>query len=362
MMTCEEGRQRDARRTVLGPGEQEEPERYEKREGLAAQDPVNFTLFRQVERKYKNREKELDLSEAFDLQSICSHQEFEQFEIANSSLHKGDCEAEFGLQPAFCEKIRTGTADVFSFSPIPGFLVLPGLLSEREQMELLKDCFFNTMQPPNNSNLNYHYELPNCNLFRECLLNQNSPNLKSIQSHIEDASVDNEFLKRVRWFTIGYQYDWTTKEYLLERKNQFPPMIGKVAKEIAGLIGCNNYVPESGVINYYQLKNTLMGHVDRSEKNMHAPLISISLGHACVFLMGGSGRDDPVYPFILRSGDVVIFQQECRRNYHGVPRIIENSLPSHFSATVGPEETGEESAVKKLISTGRININVRQVF
>ena len=78
--------------------------------------------------------------------------------------------------------------------------------------------------------------------------------------------------------------------------------------------------------------------------------------------MGGSGRDDPVYPFILRSGDVVVFQHECRKNYHGVPRIIENSLPSHFSVTDTLEETDEEKAVKKLISTGRININIRQVF
>ena len=106
-----------------------------------------------------------------------------------------------------------------------------------------------------------------------------------------------------------------------------------------------------------------MGHVDRSEKNMEAPLISISLGHSCVFLMGGSGREDPVYPFILRSGDVVVFQRECRNNYHSVPRIIENSLPDHFSATTdNAEEWEEEKAVKKLISTGRININIRQVF
>ena len=361
-MTFEEGKQRDARKTVLGPEEQEEPDRYEKREGLAAQDPINFTLFRQVERKYKNRERNLDLSEAFDLDKISSYSEFKQIDISDA-FNDSTLNAKHNLENAFFyDKIRTGTAKIFMFSPIPGFLVLPGLLNEKEQIELLRDCFFNTMQSPNNSNLNYHYEIPECNLFREHYLNNNSLNLKSIQSHIEDATVDDEFLKKIRWFTIGYQYDWTTKEYLLEKKNQFPPLIEKYAKSIAGLIGCQSYTPESGVINYYQLKNTLMGHVDRSEKNMDAPLISISLGHSCVFLMGGSGRDDPVYPFILRSGDVVVFQHECRKNYHGVPRIIENSLPGHFSVTDTLEETDEEKAVKKLISTGRININIRQVF
>jgi alkylated DNA repair protein alkB family protein 1 len=35
------------------------------------------------------------------------------------------------------------------------------------------------------------------------------------------------------------------------------------------------YRPEAGVVNYYQYKDTLMGHVDRSELNMDAPLVSI---------------------------------------------------------------------------------------
>ncbi len=155
---------------------------------------------------------------------------------------------------------------------------------------------------------------------------------------------------------------WTTKEYLLEKKNQFPPLIEKYAKSIAGLIGCQSYTPESGVINYYQLKSTQMGHVDRSEKNMDAPLISISLGHSCVFLMAEVDEMIRYNPFILRSGDVVVFQHECRKNYHGVHEFYENSLPDHFSVTDTLEETDEEKAVKKLISTGRININIRQVF
>ena len=210
-MTVDEGKQRDARKTVLGPGEQEEPDRYERREGLSAQDPMNFTLFRQVERKYKNRERNLDLSEAFDLNQISSYPEFKQLDsISTLKDSHLDAEKDF-VHLLFCDKIRAGSAKVFSFSPVPGFLVLPGLLNEKEQMELLKDCFFNTMQPPNNSNLSYHYEIPDCNLFREYYLNKNSPKIKSIQAHIEDDSVDDEFLKKIRWFTIGYQYDWTTK-------------------------------------------------------------------------------------------------------------------------------------------------------
>lgn len=34
--------------------------------------------------------------------------------------------------------------------------------------------------------------------------------------------------------------------------------------------------PDTGIVNFYQTKDTLMGHVDRSELDPYRPLISIS--------------------------------------------------------------------------------------
>ena len=106
-----------------------------------------------------------------------------------------------------------------------------------------------------------------------------------------------------------------------------------------------------------------MAHVDRSEVCSTSPLVSISLGNAAIFLIGGQTRDvDPV-PLLLRSGDVVIMSgPACRRAYHGVPRILEDSLPLHLKSENIDDFSGEWAPYYQYMRTTRININVRQVF
>lgn len=38
----------------------------------------------------------------------------------------------------------------------------------------------------------------------------------------------------------------------------------------------NSLVPDAGIVNFYQTKDTLMAHVDRSEVCATSPLVSIS--------------------------------------------------------------------------------------
>ena len=106
-----------------------------------------------------------------------------------------------------------------------------------------------------------------------------------------------------------------------------------------------------------------MGHVDRSEVCATSPLVSISLGNAAIFLIGGLTRDVEPVPILLRSGDVVIMSgPSCRRAYHGVPRILEGSLPPHLkSENIGDHDL-EWAPYDQYMQTTRININVRQVF
>jgi len=102
--------------------------------------------------------------------------------------------------------------------------------------------------------------------------------------------------------------------------------------------------PDAGIVNSYQEKDTLMGHVDRSELSSTTPLVSISLGNAAVFLIGGLTRDIEPIPLLLRSGDVVIMSgPACRREYHGVPRILEGTLPDHLGP--GAHDSGEDDCL-----------------
>jgi alkylated DNA repair protein alkB family protein 1 len=76
--------------------------------------------------------------------------------------------------------------------------------------------------------------------------------------------------------------------------------------------------------------DSLMGHQDKSEENTTAPLVSFSLGHSCIYLLGTEDRNDKPIPIVLESGDVLIIRDAARQRFHGVPKILENSLPLYL--------------------------------
>jgi alkylated DNA repair protein (DNA oxidative demethylase) len=66
-------------------------------------------------------------------------------------------------------------------------------------------------------------------------------------------------------------------------------------------------------------------HRDEDERDLSAPVVSISLGDTARFRLGGLRRRDPSRVFDLKSGDVVILGGQARLAYHGVDRIISGS-------------------------------------
>ena len=57
------------------------------------------------------------------------------------------------------------------------------------------------------------------------------------------------------------------------------------------------------------------------------PIVSVSLGDAARFVVGGLSRRDPTSPVMLRSGDVLIMGGPSRLRYHGVTRILAGTAP-----------------------------------
>ncbi|CAO3638559.1 unnamed protein product [Mucor hiemalis] len=188
-----------------------------------------------------------------------------------------------------------------------------------------------------------------------------------------------EMLRKMRWITLGYQYHWTTKTYHLDRRYPFPEEVSDLTKAVVTAVenvGYNgeeggawrntykgsDFNAEAGVINYYQYRDTLMGHVDRSELNMEAPLVSLSLGQSCIYLIGGETRDTVPTPLYLRSGDIIVMTEPCRKAFHGVPLILENTLPDYLSSQNEYEDSPDWKLVGDYLSTSRINLNIRQVF
>lgn len=62
-------------------------------------------------------------------------------------------------------------------------------------------------------------------------------------------------------------------------------------------------------------------HQDKDENALEAPVVSISLGDACRFKIGGASRRDPAKSIRLNSGDVIILEGPSRLAFHGVDKI-----------------------------------------
>jgi len=59
-------------------------------------------------------------------------------------------------------------------------------------------------------------------------------------------------------------------------------------------------------------------HQDRDERDLAAPIVSVSLGIGATFLFGGLRRIDPAQRVMLGHGDVVVWGGEDRLRFHGI--------------------------------------------
>ena len=83
--------------------------------------------------------------------------------------------------------------------------------------------------------------------------------------------------------------------------------------------------PEACLVNFYSADARMGLHQDRDEADFSAPVVSISLGDACRFRIGGTERGGPTVPLRLESGDVVVIGGPSRLAFHGVDRIYSGS-------------------------------------
>src|SRR5438552_18335218 len=63
-------------------------------------------------------------------------------------------------------------------------------------------------------------------------------------------------------------------------------------------------------------------HQAGGERDLSAPVVSLSLGDTCLFRIGGLRRNDPTRSVELKSGDALVLGGEARLAFHGVDRIL----------------------------------------
>ena len=120
------------------------------------------------------------------------------------------------------------------------------------------------------------------------------------------------------------------------------PPIPAALEKLWRAVSAYPHDPEACLVNFYAAEARMGLHQDRDEQDFDAPVVSVSLGDACLFRVGEATRAGKTASIRLESGDVVVLGGEGRLAYHGVDRIYPST-----------------SAL--LRQGGRINLTLRRV-
>jgi alkylated DNA repair protein (DNA oxidative demethylase) len=106
-----------------------------------------------------------------------------------------------------------------------------------------------------------------------------------------------------------------------------PACLLDLAARAADAAGYADFQPEACLINQYVPGAKLSLHQDRDERDLRAPIVSLSLGLPADFLFGGITRNQRPQRYRLAHGDVVVWGGPSRLAFHGVAPLEEGE---HF--------------------------------
>lgn len=320
---------------------------------------------------------------------------------------------------------------IIGFDLHPGLVYLPGYFNLSDQVALADQCLREYVNPPNQSNIS---RLLPSTINHQLQRGSIWPGINESLLPHSDSFYKVPKLNEIRWVTLGFQYDWSSRTY--DSYHMFPTPLRRLVIHIVDSVwkilngkrdslvidspkciqestqidqirilldavvngwksqdheidyndSCPNsynysfsskddqfkndvdnyvnsttlnndnkhwYYPNCGILNIYRGGDRLRGHVDDIEGQDGLPLVSISLGEPCIFLIGGKSRlDSPVTPICLRSGDVLILGGPGRLNYHGVPRLLSYNPKNFKKKGKGFERPEFHSTI---IQTGEVN-------
>jgi alkylated DNA repair protein (DNA oxidative demethylase) len=130
------------------------------------------------------------------------------------------------------------------------------------------------------------------------------------------------------WITdrAGYRYERVDPA----TGRAWPPLPSRfraLAARAAAMAGFAVFVPDACLINRYEPDAKLSLHRDEDERDLSAPVVSVSLGLPATFLWGGLSRKDRVRRVRLEHGDVVVWGGPARLVYHGVAPLADGDHP-----------------------------------
>jgi alkylated DNA repair protein (DNA oxidative demethylase) len=149
------------------------------------------------------------------------------------------------------------------------------------------------------------------------------------------------------WHWYPYRYSRTRDDQDGSPVSAFPDWLGDLGREAVAAAyddpePAREYRPDIALINHYDAGARMGLHRDGDEKSPD-PVVSLSIGATCLFRFGNTeNRGRPWTDVDLHSGDLIVFGDESRLAYHGVPKLL--PVPE-------PPDTG--------LASGRLNITLR---
>jgi alkylated DNA repair protein (DNA oxidative demethylase) len=147
------------------------------------------------------------------------------------------------------------------------------------------------------------------------------------------------------WHWYPYRYSRTIDDVDGSPVTPFPAWLAELGQRAVAEAYRDqrvSYRPDIALVNFYDDAAKMGMHQDRDERSLD-PVVSLSLGDACVFRFGNTeNRNRPWTDVELCSGDLFVFGGPSRLAYHGVPK----TLPGTGNPDIG-------------LPRGRLNITLR---
>lgn len=147
------------------------------------------------------------------------------------------------------------------------------------------------------------------------------------------------------WYSDEQGYRYVAQHPCLGQPfPEVPLLMREIAEHAAARAGDHLRV-DTVLLNWYKPGDSLGMHIDRTEKALGRPVVTISLGSDAIFQVGGLDKTEPVEEMTVISGDVYVFGGQDRLMWHGVKKVYDATL---FD-TLG------------MRTPGRISLTIRQV-